>query len=49
MIDRIETVAQAELPVDENLVIQKHRLKPEGISETGGDRGYLSGHESFRN
>ena len=32
MIDRIETVAQAELPVDENLVIQKHRLMPEGIS-----------------
>lgn len=32
MIDRIETVAQAELPVDENLVIQKHRLMSEGIS-----------------
>ena len=31
MIDRIETVAKAELPVDENLVIQKHRLMPEGI------------------
>ncbi len=32
MIELIETVACAELPVDEELKIQKHRLMPEGVS-----------------
>lgn len=29
MIDTIESVVKTELPVDENLTIQKHRLMPE--------------------
>ena len=29
MIDAIESVVKTELPVDENLTIQKHRLMPE--------------------
>ena len=36
MIDAIESVVKTELPVDENLTIQKHRLMP----ETGNSAEY---------